>query len=135
MQLNDQGGRYKILVVEDDQGLVRMLRLTLRDGGYNVDTAANGQEALRKLDASTPDAIILDLQMPVMDGRTFYRELRARGSDAPVLILSAIGARRAHVELGAQAYLDKPFRPQDLLDAVCSLCGPSRPEGQWLAVL
>ena len=122
MQLTGDGRRCKVLVIDDDAAVVRMLRLTLRDGGYDVDTAANGQEALQNLDESEADAIVLDLQMPVMDGRRFYGELRAMGNDTPVLILSADGARRAQVELGAQSYLDKPFHPQDLLDAVGSLC-------------
>ena len=111
-----------ILIVDDDPALVRMLRLTLRDGGYNVSSAANGQEALEHLDTSEADAIILDLEMPVMDGRTFYRQLRARGDDTPILIMSANGARRGYLELGAHSYLAKPFQPRDLLGAVAALC-------------
>lgn len=121
-QSSPEGSAGKVLIIDDDDALVRMLRLTLRDGGYHVDSASNGQDALDHLDASQADIIILDLEMPVMDGRMFYRELRARGNYTPVLILSANGARRAYLELGAQSYLQKPFAPRDLLGAVEALC-------------
>jgi CheY-like chemotaxis protein len=62
--------------------------------------------------------IVLDLEMPVMNGRTFYRTARADGIVTPILILSAYGARDAKQELGAQAYVDKPFLPDQLLEAV-----------------
>lgn len=111
-----------VLVVDDDAALTRMLRLTLRDGGFDVTTAANGALALDQIDAEhLPDAIVLDLEMPVMDGRSFYRELRERGFEVPVLVLSAYGARVAQRELGANAYLNKPFDPEDLITEVREL--------------
>lgn len=110
-----------VLVVDDDAALVRLLRLTLRQGGFDVATAANGSEGLERLSAQKPDVIVLDLEMPVMDGRAFFRELRSRGVETPVLILSARGARQARRELGANAALEKPFDTEDLVDSVRQL--------------
>lgn len=109
-----------VMVVDDDPALARMLALTLRDSGFDVASARNGQEALASItgDHSEPDVIILDLEMPVMDGRTFFRRLRAQGYEIPVLILSAYEARRGQRELGAEAYLNKPFNPEDLVESV-----------------
>lgn len=111
-----------VLVVDDDPALTRMLRLTLRDGGFDVCTAANGALALDQISIEQmPDAIVLDLEMPVMDGRSFYRALRKLGIEVPVLVLSAYGARSAQRELGANAYLNKPFDPEELVSQVREL--------------
>lgn len=110
------GRMPSILVVEDEPALRRMLAFTLRDVGFDVRTAWNGVDALEQVAGKTPDAIVLDLEMPVMDGRTFYHELRGRGLDTPVLILSAYGARKAQRELGADACVQKPFNADDLID-------------------
>ncbi len=110
-----------ILVIDDDAALSRMLLLALRGDGLDVASAPNGAVALDQIDERTPDVIVLDLEMPVMDGRSFYRELRARGADMPVLILSAFEARRGQRELGANAYLNKPFDPDDLVREVRQL--------------
>jgi DNA-binding response OmpR family regulator len=97
-----------------------MLRLTLLDGGFDVRLAENGRAALEAIAEQAPDAVVLDLEMPEMDGRTLIRELRERGIDVPVLIVSAYGARAAGRELGAPA-MDKPFNPDELLTAVREL--------------
>jgi DNA-binding response OmpR family regulator len=109
-----------VLIVDDDASLRRMLRLTLLDGGFDVRLAENGRAALEAIAEQAPDAVVLDLEMPEMDGRTLIRELRERGIDVPVLIVSAYGARAAGRELGAPA-MDKPFNPDDLLTAVREL--------------
>jgi DNA-binding response OmpR family regulator len=109
-----------VLIVDDDAALRRMLRLTLLDGGFDVRLAENGRAALEAIAEQAPDAVVLDLEMPEMDGRTLIRELRERGIDVPVLIVSAYGARAAGRELGAPA-MDKPFNPDDLLTAVREL--------------
>ena len=113
-------GRYggTILAIDDDPALVRMLSLALRNCGFRVSSACNGADAIGQIATKVPDLIILDLAMPIMDGRTFYRALRTEGHETPVLVLSAYGARRAQVELGADAYLGKPFHPDDLVDLV-----------------
>jgi DNA-binding response OmpR family regulator len=109
-----------VLIVDDDASLRRMLRLTLLDGGFDVRLAENGRAALEAIAEQAPDAVVLDLEMPEMDGRTLIRELRERGIDVPVLIVSAYGARAAGRELGAPA-MDKPFNPDELLTAVREL--------------
>jgi DNA-binding response OmpR family regulator len=106
--------RGRVLVVDDDASVTRLVSLSLLDEGFEVVTAANGEEALLAVDENDPDVIVLDLQMPVMDGETFYRHLRERGVRTPVLVLSAYGARSASRRMGAEDALDKPFDP-DLL--------------------
>lgn len=105
-----------VLVVEDEPALRRMLTFTLRDAGFDVRTAANGRAGLEDVSLKEPDVVVLDLEMPVMDGRTFFRAFREQGHQAPVLILSAYGARRAARELHAEAAVQKPFRADDLIE-------------------
>ena len=107
-----------VLIVDDDPAIVRMLRMMLRTNGFDVSEAYDGAEALETIEHHRPSAIILDVEMPVMDGRTFYRRLRQRGDDVPVVILSAGNARAVQRELGAQGYIAKPFGADDLVDAV-----------------
>jgi DNA-binding response OmpR family regulator len=119
---SEQATMPMVMIVDDDPALGRMMTMMLRDGGFDVSTATDGEAGLHKIDdEGAPDAIVLDLEMPVMDGRTFYREIRARGIDSPVLVLSANGARAASRELGAQAHMDKPFDPDTLVRKVRAL--------------
>lgn len=111
----------KVLIVDDDRALVSLLRVIFQDGGFDVRTANDGIAALEELHGFQPDVIVLDLEMPVMNGREFFREARGRGVTTPVLILSAYGARSAQIELGAEGYADKPFDPDDLVQAVLQL--------------
>ena len=113
-----------ILVVDDDAALSRMLLLALRGEGMEAASAPNGEIALDEVAQRDPDVIVLDLEMPVMNGREFFRELRARGTETPVLVLSAFEARRGQRELGANAYLNKPFNPADLVREVRDLLPP-----------
>jgi DNA-binding response OmpR family regulator len=108
----------RILVVDDDVNLTRLLRAILRTSGFEVSTSGDSTEGLNVAESQPFDLIILDLRMPVMDGRTFYKELRARGVATPVVIASAYGARAAQAELGAQAAIEKPFDPDRLIDTV-----------------
>jgi CheY-like chemotaxis protein len=107
-----------VLVVDDDRPVARMVAATLGLEGYGVLVAHDGKEALDRVDAESPDVICLDLQMPVMDGREFYHELRRRGVLTPVVVLSAYGAEAAQLELGADGYVDKPFDPDQLVSAI-----------------
>jgi DNA-binding response OmpR family regulator len=111
----------KVLVLDDDNALQRLLRLTLTSEGFEVITASNGLEGLEKVRVDPPDVILLDLEMPVMDGRTFFRELRKQGNNTPVLILSAYGARNAQRELQAEGSLEKPFEADVLMDELRQL--------------
>ena len=108
----------RILVVDDDPGLVRMVKMSLEVEGYEVVTASDGERGLEELGKHPSDIVLLDLQMPRMDGRTFYREMKSRGFDIPVLILSAYGADAARVELDADAAVNKPFDPEFLTETV-----------------
>lgn len=107
-----------VLVMDDDPALLRVVRLVLSSDGFSVDTAADGIAGLERFEAQPPAAIVLDLQMPRMDGRAFFRELRSRGHKTPVLILSAYGAEEACRELGADGAIGKPFDPDHLSNAV-----------------
>lgn len=115
-----KGLDLRVLVVEDEPALRRLIALTLTDAGIDVNTAEHGRAALDVSALSPPDAVVLDLEMPVMDGRACFRALRALGIQAPVLILSAHGAREAASELGAQAAMDKPFDASDLVHHLMS---------------
>ena len=106
----------QILVVDDDPGVRRLVAATLTSEGWKVRTAANGHLALEEIREHPFDAIILDLQMPVMDGPSFYRALRDLPSDIPVLLLSAFdGGKSIQRELGANDALAKPFDPAVLV--------------------
>src|SRR5688500_17693678 len=93
---------FRILVVDDDRSLLRSIRMTLALEGFSVETAVDGLEGLERVESAKFDLVVLDLQMPHMDGRTFFREMRSRGYNMPVLVLSAYGAEAARVELQAQ---------------------------------
>lgn len=111
----------RILVLDDDASLLRSVRLILVLEGFEVITAADGVEGLERIESEAFDVIILDLQMPRMDGRTFYRELRSKGHTTPVLILSANGATTARAELQAEGAITKPFDPDFLVSQVRAL--------------
>jgi DNA-binding response OmpR family regulator len=108
----------RILVVEDDRKLVELLRQGLKEKGFAVDTAADGDEGLDLALGTEYDAIVLDLMLPKRSGLDLLKELRARHRLAPVLILSARSAvedRIRGLDLGADDYLAKPFSIQELL--------------------
>jgi len=115
----------RVLIVDDDPSVLRMLRLVFVADGFDVTTATNGREALAAVEAAKPGAIVLDLEMPVMDGREFFHELREKGDETPVLILSAYGAERARRELKAEAFVSKPFEPDYLVQEVEKLLARS----------
>jgi DNA-binding response OmpR family regulator len=104
-----------------------MVRLVLLSDGFEVVTAENGYRALDKLPGAQFDAVVLDLQMPDLDGRACFKEIRSRGYDVPVLILSAYGAEQARLELGAEAAVIKPFDPADFLQTVRTMIASAQP--------
>jgi DNA-binding response OmpR family regulator len=108
----------RVLLVDDDAALIRMVRLSFISEGFEVVTATDGIHGLECLEAQLVDAVVLDLQMPRMDGRTFYRALRTRGYKMPVVILSAYGVEDARDELNAEAAVRKPFDPEVLVEEV-----------------
>jgi len=108
----------RVLVVDDDTAVRDSLARTLRFEGHDVDTAADGSAALDAVRAREPDAVILDVGMPVLDGLETCRRLRAGGHLVPVLMLTArddVGDRVAGLDAGADDYLAKPFALQELL--------------------
>jgi two-component system, OmpR family, response regulator MprA len=108
----------RILVVDDDPAVGSSLDRALRLEGYEVDTCADGTSALRALAVAAPDAVVLDLGLPDLDGLEVCRRLRATGDDTPVLILTARDAvdDRVHgLDAGADDYLVKPFALAELL--------------------
>src|SRR4051794_39872418 len=108
----------RILIVDDDPAILRMARLVLITNGYDVVKATDGQEAIERAVQTRPDVILLDLQMPVMNGRECFMRLRVDGLMTPVIVLSAFGAESAYRELGAQGYVNKPFDPYLLVNEV-----------------
>jgi two-component system response regulator MprA len=119
----------KILVVDDDQKLLNMVRRTLVYEGFEVVTATNGREALDRVQAEGPDLIILDWLMPEVDGIQVATHLRTADDDVPILMLTARGAvedRVAGLNSGADDYLVKPFAPTELLARLRALLRRSK---------
>jgi DNA-binding NarL/FixJ family response regulator len=113
----------RLLVVDDDPGLLLAVSDTLREEGYEVQTARRGAEALQHIAESLPDLVISDIRMPGMDGYTLVRNLRAapRTRLLPIVFLTAkdeTADRIAGHQSGADAYLTKPFEPDELVAVV-----------------
>jgi CheY-like chemotaxis protein len=107
-----------ILVVDDDAAVGLVIRMILQSEGYDVEAFTSSLEALGRVaneSLASPEGIILDLNMPEMDGRQFYHEVRRAGCLCPIVIVSAFDAEKTKRELGAQAALKKPFEPEALL--------------------
>lgn len=111
-------------MVDDEPALREALKRALRMEGYRVDLASDGREALGKLIESPPDAVVLDILMPGIDGLGVCRRLRALGDRTPVLMLTArdsVGDRVEGLDAGADDYLVKPFAVEELLARVRAL--------------
>ncbi len=115
----------KILVVDDERAVRDSLRRALELEGYEIELAENGREALDQLDSGAePDALVLDVLMPGVDGLEVCRTLRRRGSRLPVLMLTArtqVEDRVEGLDAGADDYLTKPFALEELLARVRAL--------------
>jgi len=110
-----------ILIIEDEEDLVKGLKLNLLDEGYQVDYALNGKEGLEKALKEKPDLILLDIMLPGMNGLEICKELRQQKLDIPILMLTAKGEEIDKViglELGADDYISKPFSLRELLARV-----------------
>jgi two-component system response regulator MprA len=108
----------RLLVVDDDPSVREALALVLELNGFDVTTAVDGREAVRTLALDSPDAIVLDVLMPGLDGLEVCRRLRATGDRTPVLMLTArteVSERVAGLEAGADDYLAKPFAHEELV--------------------
>ncbi|MET7768017.1 response regulator transcription factor [Nocardia sp. NPDC005366] len=130
----EQKPEARVLVVDDEPMIVELLSVSLRYQGFAVDTAADGAQALDKARAFRPQALIVDVMMPGMDGFGLLRRLRADGIDAPVLFLTArdeVQDKVAGLTLGADDYITKPFSLEEVvarLRVVLRRAGHAAPE-------
>lgn len=115
-----------VLVVEDDPDLLALEESVLAEAGYRVAAAADGLEALERVEREMPGLILLDMRMPRMDGWEFAQEFRARHGDAcPIAVITAAeNARLRAQEIHADGYLEKPFELDDVLALVARYLGP-----------
>jgi two-component system response regulator MprA len=114
----DHRAKMRILVVDDELPVRTALERALRLEGYDVELASDGIEALERLPETEPDALVLDVLMPRMDGIAATAQLRARGDRTPILLLTArdaVADRVAGLDAGADDYLVKPFALEELL--------------------
>lgn len=112
--------RRRILVVDDEERLVRFIRLNLEHDGFQVVDAFNGKQALQQLRDRTPDLVLLDVMMPDLDGFEVLKMIREISS-VPVIMLTAKGEEDDRVyglELGADDYITKPFSPREMVSRV-----------------
>jgi DNA-binding response OmpR family regulator len=126
---SDRGGTgaaARILVVDDDPDLCDLLAMCLGAEGYAVQTARDGLAALAEVERFAPTLILLDLWMPVLDGRGFATRLREAGRNIPIVVLSAADdGELAARQIGAAAFLEKPFAVGDLLAVVADVLDKS----------
>ncbi len=115
--------KKKILIVEDEEQMVEMLKIRLEANGYEVLSAADGKQGLEKAQKQMPDLMILDLMIPKMDGFKVCGLLKkdSRYARIPIIMFTARAQesdKRMGEEVGADAYLTKPFEPKTLLDKI-----------------
>lgn len=125
MRTMTEGAGHRVLVVDDDRNLRKIIGTNLELAGFGVETAADGPEALEKIEGLLPDVVLLDLMMPHMDGYEVARRIRAHANPAianvPIIILTAKSEtddKLRGFEAGADDYITKPFGPQELLARV-----------------
>jgi len=118
----------KILIVDDEPGIITLLKTRLSANGYEVITGANGQDALSQIKGQHPDLVILDVMMPPPNGFQVCRTVKddPELKNIPIILLTAKSAESDKfwgVESGADAYVTKPYNPEELLAQVTSLLG------------
>jgi len=123
----------RILVVDDDRAVRESLRRSLEFNGYQVQLASDGAQALEAIIADRPDAMVLDVMMPRLDGLEVAHRLRSTGDDLPILVLTArdtVSDRVSGLDAGADDYLPKPFALEELLARLRALLRRASPEAQ-----
>lgn len=118
----------RTLIVDDEEGIVKVVKMYLEHHGYEVITAGDGQEGLERAKADKPDVIVLDLMLPRMDGYKVCGLLKrdARYAKIPVILFTAKAQEKdmkLGEEVGADAYITKPFEPEVLLSKIKELIG------------
>lgn len=124
--MSGQSLQARIMVVDDDPGLLRLMTLRLESSQYSVETAASAEQALGSMAACQPDAVITDLRMEQMDGMALFRHIRMHCPSIPVIILTAHGTIAdavAATREGAWSFLTKPFDPSELLQTLDEAIG------------
>ena len=120
----------KILLVDDEEAITENLAPFLQRSGFSVIVGQDGEQALALIEAENPDAMILDVLMPKLDGREVLRRLRAQGNWIPVLLLTQVGEaveRAMALEEGADDYLNKPFDPHELVARIRAVLRRAKP--------
>lgn len=113
--------RLRVLIVDDDTEIVQAVTVRLGAAGYDVIAAPDGEQGLERALEDRPDVIVLDIQLPTMDGLTALAQIHAHSAtrSTPVVVLSACSSARNHaLELGARYFLDKPYNAKTLLSAI-----------------
>jgi two-component system response regulator VicR len=116
-----------VLIVDDEPDTLELVKLVLESGGFKTVSAASGMEALREVDVSKPDLVLLDIMMPDMDGWEVFRKIKEINSTLPIVILTAKAQNfdrllGLHV-LKADNYITKPFGKNELISKVRKLSG------------
>lgn len=123
------GSSPHVLVVDDEAQLLRLMQIELGAAGFEISTAADGNEALTSMQARMPDVVLLDLMMPYRDGWSVLEEIRGWPTRPRVIVTSAISLhsqRQRALDMGATGYLVKPFSSEDLLDVMRSALASRR---------
>lgn len=111
----------RVLVVDDEEDILRLMEMYLRSAGYSVDTASSGQEALHKIKAVPVDCVVTDLQLPQMNGIELLKHIKSVNAETPVILVSGQAtdmSRGKAQELGAHDFLDKPVKKETLAASV-----------------
>ena len=129
----DAAPQQRVLVVDDDRSVRESLRRSLEFNGYDVSLASDGAEALASIAGAAPDALVIDVMMPRLDGIETTRALRTAGNDLPILVLTArdsVGDRVDGLDAGADDYLTKPFALEELLARLRALLRRAQVPGE-----
>jgi len=128
---------HSVLVVEDEPNILDSLSFLMKQAGFEVLIARDGDAALRMMDARTPDLVVLDVMLPRRDGYDVCRAIRAnrKWENIRILMLTAKGRdldRRKGLELGADDYMTKPFSTREIVERAKTLVGRSEPDGKLI---
>lgn len=122
--------KTKVLLVDDETAITENLAPFLERSGFSVIVASNGEEALEKIESVNPNLVVLDVLMPVMDGREVLRTIRRDDNWIPIILLTQVGEsseRAMALEEGADDYLNKPFDPHELVARMRAVLRRARP--------